>query len=654
MRNVRKGYAELSPTAVHRTIGALRQAESRYRRLFETARDGILLINSSTAQIEDVNPYLVEMLGYSHDEFLGKKLWEIGAFQDAAKSREMFEEVQANGYVRYDDLPLQRKSGGTVPVEFISNSYDCDGIKVIQCNIRDISQRKLLIARARKLANLYAALSASNRSVVNCADAGILCDEVCRAAVQFTDVRFAWVGRFEPGAGTLLPIGAFGPVDAISAAVKVSEEIRSGWADSPVMKALFAGESYWTQDIQADSFMRQWGDLAAVHGCAAFASIPLYLNGALEGVVLLYSDNASTFDDDSRELFTEMAIDLGFGLDNIRREQVRAREAERLIASEDRFRTLVEQSVNGIYIIQHGKPTYANPRCAELVGLDSSIDLIGADGLRWVAEADRDKICAWLQRLLDGGETTAVAEFDLLHVDGSEIRVIAQAACSNYEDTRAIIGSILDISHRKRAERATEKYIAQLKGAIMSTVSVAMTIGEMRDPYTAGHERRVAAIALAIAVEMGLDTHVQEGLSIAGHLHDIGKVIIPSEILSRPGKLSSIEKELIKGHCRAGYDVLKAVDFPWPVADAVLQHHERLDGTGYPCGLKGDAISIEAKIIAVADVVEAMSSHRPYRPAIGLEAALAEIERGSGTAFAAGVVDACLRLFREKDFQLPA
>jgi len=188
----------------------------------------------------------------------------------------------------------------------------------------------------------------------------------------------------------------------------------------------------------------------------------------------------------------------------------------------------------------------------------------------------------------------------------------------------------------------------------MSTVEVATTLSEMRDPYTAGHERRVGEIAAAIGVELGLDEQRVEGLRVAGHLHDIGKITIPAEILSKPGKLSKIEYQLIQGHPQSAFDVLKDVELPWPVAQVALQHHERMDGSGYPQGLKGDAILLEARIMAVADVVEAMASHRPYRPALGIDKALAEIERGRGTIYDADVADVCLRLFRGKGYRLPA
>lgn len=160
-------------------------------------------------------------------------------------------------------------------------------------------------------------------------------------------------------------------------------------------------------------------------------------------------------------------------------------------------------------------------------------------------------------------------------------------------------------------------------------------------------------LAIGIGAELGFDARRQEGLRVAGYLHDVGKIIVPSEILSKPGKLSAIEYALIQGHVQSGYDALERVEFPWPVAEVALQHHEHVDGSGYPQGLKGEAILLEARIMAVADVVEAMSSDRPYRPGLGITAALAEIERGSGTAYDPVVANACLKLFREKGYVIP-
>jgi HD-GYP domain-containing protein (c-di-GMP phosphodiesterase class II) len=175
---------------------------------------------------------------------------------------------------------------------------------------------------------------------------------------------------------------------------------------------------------------------------------------------------------------------------------------------------------------------------------------------------------------------------------------------------------------------------------------------ETRDPYTSGHQIRSAALACAIAIEMGLPQDKIDGIRMAGSIHDIGKLSIPAEILSKPTKLSEIEFALIKEHARKGHEMLKDVESPWPLAEIVHQHHERMDGSGYPRNLKGDDILLEARILAVADVVEAMASHRPYRPGLGIDAALNEIEKNSGTVYDNAVADACLRLFREKSFKL--
>jgi putative nucleotidyltransferase with HDIG domain len=177
---------------------------------------------------------------------------------------------------------------------------------------------------------------------------------------------------------------------------------------------------------------------------------------------------------------------------------------------------------------------------------------------------------------------------------------------------------------------------------------------EMRDPYTAGHQKRVTDLAVAIAKDMGFSADKIDGIRMAGLIHDIGKISAPAEILAKPGRITENEFALIKEHPRVGYDILKKIEFPWPVAKIVLQHHERMNGSGYPQGLQGKYILLEARIIAVADVVESIASFRPYRPALGIQAALKEITEDKGTLYDAQVADACLKLFSEKRFTFDA
>jgi PAS domain S-box-containing protein/putative nucleotidyltransferase with HDIG domain len=214
-------------------------------------------------------------------------------------------------------------------------------------------------------------------------------------------------------------------------------------------------------------------------------------------------------------------------------------------------------------------------------------------------------------------------------------------------------GFITDITGMKEAEKVLKATMDRLRRIMGSVIEVIIAAVEARDPYTAGHQRRVGDLARAVAAEMGLPPEEAEGIRIAGVIHDLGKISVPAEILSKPRKLSDMEFALVKEHPQKGYEILKEVDFDWPVADMVRQHHERLDGSGYPQGLEGEEIVPGAKILAVADVVEAMASHRPYRPNLGLEAALEEITSGRGVLYDPEVVDACLRLFNEKQYRLP-
>ncbi len=207
---------------------------------------------------------------------------------------------------------------------------------------------------------------------------------------------------------------------------------------------------------------------------------------------------------------------------------------------------------------------------------------------------------------------------------------------------------------RNRIALAHERDAAILRKSLEDGIQAIAATVEMRDPYTSGHQQRVARLAVALAKEIGLSEERIHGLHLAGIVHDLGKISVPAEILAKPGKLTSVELELIRGHAQAGYEILKDIDFPWPIAAIVLQHHERFDGSGYPQGLKGEDILLESRIMAVADVVEAMASHRPYRATLGIDVALQEIERGSGTRYDPAVAGACLRMFGEGRYVLGA
>ena len=263
---------------------------------------------------------------------------------------------------------------------------------------------------------------------------------------------------------------------------------------------------------------------------------------------------------------------------------------------------------------------------------------------------------ARLRRRIAPDVVTALVDAETwTHVrkDGSSIQVEISAHPLAFEGRPARVVMALDVTRRIRAEAREQEHLRRIEEAMRGTIDVVTRLVELRDPYTVGHERRTAALCQAIGRKLGLQEDRLEGLFIAALVHDIGKVSIPVEILAKPGRLNALERAYIEAHPDTGYQLLQSVPFGWPVAEMVRQHHERLDGSGYPRGLAGDQILLEARIIAVADTVEAMASHRPYRPALSLDASLAEIGQHAGTRYDSDVVAACLELFRADGYVLP-
>jgi len=261
--------------------------------------------------------------------------------------------------------------------------------------------------------------------------------------------------------------------------------------------------------------------------------------------------------------------------------------------------------------------------------------------------------CMTRKALLDNGVHEHEIKF-LTH-DGTEkyfkgkARIVSR---DKYGAPLAIAKIYKDITESKLAEEKLKKSMLKLRSNLAGTIDAMSRTVETRDPYTAGHQKRTTNIAEDIAQAMGLDNEQVNGIRMAGVIHDLGKICIPAGILSKPGKISRSEFSLIKDHPQTGYDILKDIDFNTPVADIVLQHHERLDGSGYPYGLAGDDILIEAKVIGVADVIEAMASHRPYRPALGIDIAIGEIKNNRGQIYDSEVVDAAVNLFSDSEYQI--
>jgi PAS domain S-box-containing protein len=339
----------------------------------------------------------------------------------------------------------------------------------------------------------------------------------------------------------------------------------------------------------------------------------------------------------------------------------RKRAEEELKESEKKYRLLADNVDDVIFVLDMNlNYTYISPSIKSLRGYEPE-EVLKQTTTETLTPTSWDLAMRTLSEIIElekigHGEInkSQILQLEMNRKDGTTVWTEVKLSFVRDENQRpiGIIGVTRDITERKQAEKELQQTLESLRKAVGATVQVMISAVESRDPYTSGHQLRSANLACAIATEMGLPSDKIEGLLMAGSIHDIGKLSIPAEILSKPNKLTKLEFSLIKEHSQKGYEMLKDVESPWPLAQIVYQHHERMDGSGYPRNLKGDEIIMEARIMAVADVVEAMASHRPYRPALGIKAALEEIEKNSGIFYDKAVADVCLRLFQEKGFQL--
>lgn len=350
----------------------------------------------------------------------------------------------------------------------------------------------------------------------------------------------------------------------------------------------------------------------------------------------------------------------------------RKRAEAALKGSEERLRAILEGSPTPTFVIDRGHRVIGwNKALEELTGVRSE-DVIDTDSHSKILYGEKRPTVVDL--LVDGAAdlTAEIRKWYGGHYRRSELLEEAYEATGPFsfpgkephwlhftsaairDGKGEMIGAIetmTDISPLKRAEDELRENVERLKKVMSGVIRAIDVIVETRDPYTAGHQHQVARLATTIATGMGLPADTVEAIFVAASIHDLGKIYVPSEILSKPGRISDIERGFIRTHPQVGYDILKSIDFPWPIAEIVLQHHERMNGSGYPRGLKDGDIRIEARIIGLADVVESMGSHRPYRPTLGIEKALDEIRTNRGILYDSDVVDICLALFQEKGFR---
>jgi PAS domain S-box-containing protein len=494
--------------------------------------------------------------------------------------------------------------------------------------------------------------SECNRALLGAIEETALAEEICRVASEIGGYPLVWaaIAPVEEGAPLRLAAHAHSENATLPSASTMWADLRS--SPTPAGAAIRTGKPHLARDLVTAHASHPLRAAASAQGFAGWLALPLIEAGAVLGVLNIYSTDAVAFDSDEMKLLVEMAGDLACGIRAIRVRADRALAEVALRESEERYRAFVDHIP--IAVLQVGSDhriIMANAAAAGIFNTSLS-ELIGKPCYRQMHK--RETVCqncpgvTAMRTRRPAERTVSVAR------EGGPsltIRVQVFPTFNGDGEPTGFIEVGEDVTERKNAQEQLVESAAKLHKMMNGTLKAISSALAVRDPYTAGHERRVAQLACAIAGLLGLSEQQIEGVRVAGFLHDIGKIAVPTEILSRPGKLNEYEWGIIKTHPQFGFDILKEIDFLWPVALATLQHHERLDGSGYPKGIAGGQIILESRILAVADIVEAMVSPRPYRPAAGIEAALGEIAANRGARYAPEVADACARLFIERGFR---
>lgn len=583
----------------------------------------------STTRVLYVNANVEAVLGKPVSGIIGKTIDEIGIPEPLRSTwHQSVAEIFATGQGRTTDRMFESVVGTRrFEIRGIPEFDEAGKMTTLLGIARDVTELRQHEARLLATNRALHVLSEGNSALVRATGEPELLDAICQVLTSTGNYRLAWVGYVRPEGLEPMSI-RFKEGDPLGGTVW-GTLTRTDQPDFPAWQAIDRGIAQVISGVQFEKHAVAWREKLLALGIQGVLQLPLKQDNRVFGLLVICTGAAEAFPQDEVRLMEELAADLAFGILGLRARKARDDAMQALDESESKLRTIIEATSDGIVMVNDaGTILFANPGAERLLARPGS-SLIGT-------------------RL--GFSPDSAAQQDLSLSDGSSVTIEVTVAQTTLDNAPTRIVALHDVTSRRQMESQRQQHALQLQQTLIQTIEAMALTVEKRDPYTAGHEARVAELAVAIGQEMQLPQTQLEGIRLGAMIHDLGKIYIPAEILNRPGKLSAMEKGLIKTHPEVGYDIVRNIDFIWPVKEMVLQHHERMDGSGYPSGLKGEQIVIEARIIAVADVVEAMSSHRPYRPALGIVHALDEIRSGSGTHYDPAVVNACLYLFERSEF----
>ncbi len=633
-------------TEQKRAQDALKASEERYRTLVETARDVIFRL-SLKGEIVSLNLAFEALTGWSRSRWIGKHFSELVHPEDFPTAEDVFRRVLERESLPPFDVRLLLRSGGY-------GIYELTGAPVVQGGkvvgvlgiARDVTVRKEMEEKLKWDLKVNALLSDLSRDLLNpLFSLRDVSERLLQRVMDLTSSQHGFVSLIEPGAEREVRL-LFAGVENKECAKRTKGEVAfskgpDGRYHGLWGHALNTGQPFFTNEPgthEASMGVPKWHP-----PLQNFMAAPGVVGDEVVGQIAL-ANSPNGFTQRYLEVLERVA---GLYALAVRRHY----DTIALQESEERYRLLVESSLTGVFIHQDGRYVFVNKRFARMHGYEPE-ELIGRDFLELIHPEDREAARQRTAQRIGGKLLPEYHEIRRLTKDGRVIWCEMMAVAIKYKGRPAVMGNVVDVTKRRQAEEGLRDALRGLHRVLEQTIQAFASTVEKRDPYTAGHQKRVARLALAIAKEMRLSREECRGIYMAGLIHDIGKISVPAEILAKPTRLTDVEFDMLKLHSKVGYEILKRVEFPWPIAEMVLQHHERWDGSGYPMRIRGEKILLGARILAVADVVEAMASHRPYRPALGLEKALEEVQRGKGTAYDPQVVDACVRLFRKKGYRL--
>jgi PAS domain S-box-containing protein/putative nucleotidyltransferase with HDIG domain len=645
-------------TARHEADEVLKASEARYRRLYEN----VPIMNFTVAQdgeILAVNRFGAEQLGYSAQELIGNPVFNVFLAEDVPLVRRQLRECFESPEQIFEwELRKVHKDGQLLWVHETAIVQQENGRAVLLVACQNVTERKRTDAAMRKSEAAFRMLFDSSRDALL----------TISPEAFFLSCNPATVALF--GCRDKAEFLRLSPV-RISPAFQPDGRRSDERMPEMMQEALTQGSNFF-----------DW-KLKRMDGTEFYADI-LLTRMEVDGTALLQASIRDISERKRADLALRRALRAQHTLSSCNGILVHADNEEHLLA--DMCANIIDQGgyrMVWIGFAENDEVKTVRPVASKgyEAGYLESLRISWGDGEYGKGPTGRavrlgepqvasdiqtdPHYAPWREQAIERGYKASIAlplkekngqVFGVLNIYAAEAQAFDEAELSLLQElSRDLAFGIVTLRMRIERDHFQAEHLKsteQLKDALVGTIrAIALTV-EKRDPYTAGHQGRVAQLAVAIAGELGLDANRIEGLKLGAMIHDIGKIYVPAEILNRPGKLSDHEFGMIKSHTEVGYDIIKDVKFPWPVADMVLQHHERMDGTGYPNGLRGEDIILEARILGVADVVEAITAHRPYRPAIGIEAGLTEIEGGRGKTYDSTVVDACLRLFRDKGFSL--